>query len=558
MAENKNNLKFLIPAVGGAVLVVGGFAAYNLLLRGPSGDVSGAIGSAKVIPDDAIAAAYITTDPQAWAKFQEFGTPEAQKLLTKNLDEMNKSLAKEGSISYDKDIKPWIGGVMIGFLPPGNVKSVQNPPKASSEPSPLIVVGIKDKLAALEFSKKLKSQKDVQAKETDYKGEKITEFAANGKPTYMAVLSNNTYIALSPDKRSIEQAIDTAKGEPSFASKKGATELLSKGTELKNTLAQVYLPDYAGLVEKAIKNNPQATTLPPQALEQIKAVKSMVAGVGIDDAGIRMKAVANTDPSLIKYQYENSQSKVVNQFPAETFAFVSGQGISKAWVAFTEQAKNYPEINQGIQQARSQVQQQAKLDLDKEVFGWMDGEFALGAIPSNQGLLATTGFGGALIFHTSDRKTAESTLGKLDNLLKAQNIQIAQRKVGDKDITEWQVPQQGAVAGHGWLDKDTLFVALGGPITDAVVANKGKTLDSSDSFKSITGSLQKPNGGYFYLDMDQTMAIANRLGGVNKSIPPETAAVINSIRGIGMTANSSDKSTSQMEVLLSLKPKSAK
>jgi hypothetical protein len=558
MAENKNNLKFLIPAVGGAVLVVGGFAAYNLLLRGPSGDVSGAISSAKMIPDDAIAAAYITTDPQAWAKFQEFGTPEAQKLLAKGLDEMNKSVAKEGTISYDKDIKPWIGGVMIGFLPTSNVKSVQNPPKPTAEQSALIVVGIKDKLAALEFSKKLKSQKDVQAKETDYKGEKITEFAANGKPTYMAVLSNNTYIALSQDKHTIEQSIDTAKGEPSFASKKGATELLSKGTELKKTLAQVYLPDYAGLVEKAIKSNPQATTLPPQALEQIKAVKSMVAGVGIDDAGIRMKAVANTDPSLIKYQYENSQSKVVNQFPAETFAFVSGQGISKAWTAFTEQAKNYPEINQGIQQARTQLQQQAKLDIDKEVFGWMDGEFALGAIPSNQGLLASTGFGGALLFHTSDRKTAESTLGKLDNLLKAQNIQIAQRKVGDKDITEWQVPQQGAVAGHGWLDKDTLFVALGGPITDAVVANKGKTLDSSDSFKSITGSLQKPNGGYFYLDMDQTMTIANRLGGVNKSIPPETAAVINSIRGIGMTANSFDKSTSQMEVLLSLKPKSAK
>lgn len=557
MAENKNNLKFLIPAVGGAVLVVGGFAAYNLLLRGPSGDVSGAIGSAKVIPDDAIAAAYISTDPQAWAKFQEFGTPEAQKLLAKGLDEMNKSVAKEGTISYDKDIKPWIGGVMVGFLPTGNVKSVQNPPKASSEPNPLVVVGIKDKLAALEFSKKLKSQKDVQAKETDYKGEKITEFAANGKPMYMAVLSNNTYIALSQDKRNVEQSIDTAKGEPSFASKKGATELLSKGTELKNTLAQVYLPDYAGLVEKAIKGNPQATTLPPQALEQIKAVKSMVAGVGIDDAGIRMKAVANTDPSLIKYQYENSQSKVVNQFPAETFAFVSGQGISKAWTAFTEQAKNYPELNQGIQQARTQLQQQAKLDLDKEVFGWMDGEFALGAIPSNQGLLAATGFGGALIFHTSDRKTAESTLGKLDDLLKSQKIQVEQRKIGDKDVTEWKVPQQGAVAGHGWLDKDTLFVALGGPITDAVAANKGKTLDSSDSFKTITGSLQKPNGGYLYLDMDQTMTIANRLG-ANKSMPPETAAVINSIRGIGMTANSSDKSTSQMEVLLSLKSKSAK
>jgi hypothetical protein len=562
MAENKNNLKFLVPAVGGAVLVVGGFAAYNLLLRGPSGDVSGAVGSAKMIPNDAMAAVYINTDAQAWAKIQDFGTPEAQKLLTKSLDEMNKSLAKENNLSYDKDIKPWVGGVMMGFLPPAKVKSVQNS-SSSSEPGALVVIGIKDKLAALEFSKKLKADKSVKSKETKYEGETITEFSSTGKPAYMAVLNNNTYIVLSQEEATVKQSIDTAKGKLklSFADKKGASEILAKGTGLKNTLAQVYIPDYAGLLESSIKNDPQFKTIPPKALEQIKALKSMVAGVGIDDAGIRMKAVASMDPSLIKYQYENTESKIVNQFPAETFAFVGGTGISKTWTYVVEQLKDYPELNQGIQQARTQVQQQAKLDLDKEVFGWMDGEFAIGAIPSDKGLLASSGFGGALLFRTSDRKTAETTLGKLDDLIKAQpQSQVEKRKIGDKEITEWKIPQQGALAGHGWLDKDTVFIAMGNSaISDSLAANKGKTLDSSDSFKTITGTLQKPNGGYFYLDMVKVMEITNRIYKVNQSIPPDQAAIINSIQGIGMTAaTSSDKSNSQMEFLLSLKPKSAK
>jgi Protein of unknown function (DUF3352) len=566
MAENKNNLKFLVPAVGGAVLVVGGFAAYNLLLRGPSGDVSGAVGSAKMIPNDAIAAVYISTDSQAWAKIQDFGTPEAQKLLNKGLDEMNKSLAKEDNLSYDKDIKPWVGGVMMGIMPPGKVKSVQNSP-SSSEPNVLVVIGIKDKLAAKGFSDKLKAKKDVKSKETDYGGEKITEFASSGKPTYMAVLNNNTYIVLSPEKGVIEQSIDTAKGKLklSFADKKGASELLSKGTGLKNTLAQVYIPDYAGLLDNQIKTSPQLKTLPPKLLEQLKAIKSAVTGIGIDDAGIRMKSVTNIDsskldPVLVKNLSENSESKIVNQFPAETFAFVGGQGMSKAWTAITGLLKDSPEFNQGLQQARTQLQEQAKLDLDKEVFGWMDGEFAIGVIPSDQGLLAKTGFGGALLFRTSDRKTAETTMGKLDDLIKTQQTQVEKRKIGDKEITEWKPPQQAAVFGHGWLDKDTLFITMGNSaISDTIAANKGKTLDSSDSFKTITGSLQKPNGGYFYLDMVKTMEIANRIGKVNQSIPPDTAAIINSIQGIGMTtAVSSDKSNSQAEILLSLKPKSAK
>jgi len=39
-------------------------------------------------------------------------------------------------------------------------------------------------------------------------------------------------------------------------------------------------------------------------------------------------------------------------------------------------------------------------------------EFAIAAIPSKQGL-AAIGFGGALVFDTSDRKTAEATFDKM-------------------------------------------------------------------------------------------------------------------------------------------------
>jgi hypothetical protein len=76
MPERKS--KLLIPAVGAAVVVAGSVAAY-MYLKGPSGDSSGALGSAKLVPSTALIATYITTDPQAWAKLQQFGTPEAQK-----------------------------------------------------------------------------------------------------------------------------------------------------------------------------------------------------------------------------------------------------------------------------------------------------------------------------------------------------------------------------------------------------------------------------------------------------------------------------------------------
>ncbi|WP_414755109.1 DUF3352 domain-containing protein [Anabaena sp. CCY 9910] len=564
MPETKS--KLLIPVVGAAVVVAGSVAAY-MYLKGPSGDSSGALGSAKLVPSTALMATYITTDPQAWEKLQQFGTPEAQKLVAKGLEDFNKEMSKDGNISYEKDIKPWVGGVMLAVLPPNAAKPAQfnepvpgaNPPIAlRQEPQILMVVGIKDKLSALNFANKLKAQKGVKSQETDYKGEKITQTQAEtGAPTYSAVL-NNSYLVFSPEKPIVEKAIDTYKGQPSFAAKEGANSILSKGVDVKNSLAQVYIPDYPGMVRQLIAASPQGNQVNPQTLKQLDQVKSMAAGVGVDDAGLRLKAIANLDPQLNQFQYQNTESKILGQFPAETFALISGQGISKGWSTVVEQSKDYPEFKQALEQVRAQTKL-VNLDLDKDIFGWMDQEFAFGAIPSNQGVLASIGFGGAWVFDTSDRKTAEATLTKLDTLAKTQQINITTRNIGGKDVTEWQIPQQGALFAHGWLDQDTVFLAVGGPVAEALANAKSQTLDNSDNFKAIAGSLQKPNGGYFYLDMDRTMALFNRFATqTQQPIPPEANAVLSSIRGLGITANSPNKSLSQVEMLLALKPSTAK
>ena len=490
MPESKS--KFLIPAVGTAIVVAGGIAAYMYFKGGPSGDMSSALGAAKVVPDEAILATYISTDPKVWAKLQQFGTPEAQKIVAQGLENLNKSLSTDNNISYEKDLKPWVGGVMIAMLPASPAKPVaQNAPQATQEPNMLMVVGIKDKVGALNFANKLKSQKGVKLQETDYKGEKIIETTGKSEPSYTAVL-NNTHIVIAPEKQAVEHAIDTYKGEPSFASKEGANSMLTSGVNVDNTLAQIYVPNYGSMVQQLIAANPRSTPIAPETLKQLKQMKSMVAGVGIDNAGVRMKAVAKLDPQLVKYQYQNSSAKVVSQFPADTIGLLSGNGISSWWSALVEQSKDVPELKQTVEQARSQLKL-VNLDLDKEIFGWMDGEFGFAAIPSNQGVLAQVGFGGALVFHTSDRKTAQATLDKLDNLVKAQSVNVAKRNIGGKEVTEWLIPQQGALLAHGWLDNDSVFVTIGGPIAETLADRKGQSLDGSDSFKTVTGTLQKPN-----------------------------------------------------------------
>jgi len=550
MAENKS--KFLIPAIGAVALVAGSIAAYMYFFRGPSGGVSGALASAKIVPDNALMATFISTDPQAWSQLQKFGTPEAQKIVTKSLQDITDKTLTENHLSYEKDLKPWIGGVMIAVLPPTAVKPTQATPPKTEVQNVLIVVGIKDKISALNFANKLKEDKSAKFQEKDYKGEKIIESNNNGKAMYSAVLDDHLVVA--PEKRVVEQAIDTFKGQPSFANKQGVDNLLSQGVDVENTLAQIYVSDYAATMQM-LATNPNTAQLPPQTLAQIKQVKSVVAGVGVDNAGLRLKARASLDPQAIKFENQTTNAKVVSQFPSDTIALVNGQGISRSWSTLVEQSKNNPQFQDGLNQARSQLKT-ANLDLDKDIFGWMDGEFAFGLIPSNQGFLQGIGFGGAFVFDTSDRKTAEATLTKLDTLAKSNTLNVAQRNVGGKQITDWQAPQ-GALISHGWLDNNRVFLALGSPVVEPLSTSTGEHLNNSPTFKAVTSTLQQPNSGYLYVDMDKTMSLVNRFASqTQQPIPPETSAIFNSIRGLGVTATQPDKSTSQVEMLLGLKPKS--
>jgi len=544
--------QFLGFLIGTTLLVGSGIGIY-LFLRGFLGSEGNSpLSSAKVIPAQALIATYINTDPQAWSKIKQFGTPEAQQIVTKGLQNINQNLFQDSNISYEQDIKPWVGGVMIALLPPNPVKAMQSSPSTvQSEPGVLIVVGIKDKLSALNFANKLKAQKSLQSEESEYKGEKILETRDKGKSTYTTVLQNS-YVLLAPNKQVIENAINTYKGDPSFAGKENAQNILSNDTGIKDGIARIYIPDYADMVQQLTALNPQAAQLSPQTIQQLKKIKSIVANMGIDDAGIRLRAVFNIDSQLSKFQYEMTPGKILAEFPTDTFAVFNGQGIKHGWENILEESKDYPDFQKAVDQVRQQLKS-VNLDLDKEVIGWMDGEFAMGAVKSDQGLLAQVGFGGALVFDTSDRQTAETTLTKLDAIAKQQSLNVSETNINGKKITEWQT-LQGTLVAHGWLDNRILFLAIGEPVAQALIDHKGQSIESTDNFKTATASLPKPNGGYFYIDMEKAITLIERFAARSQPIPPDTNAMLESMRGFAVTFNSPDKSTNQMEMLLALKP----
>lgn len=535
--------KLLIAAT---IVVAAGSAAVYFYFKGLAQKVSNPLESAKVVPDKAMMAAFISPNPQALSQLQQFGTPGAQKLVRQGLKAFQEQSLAGTEIDYDKDLKPWLGGVMVALLPPdGEAKT--EPPKL------LLVVSVKDKISAWNFANRLKSQPGAKTQESEYKGVKISEISEpSGKGYSVALLDEQLVIA--PFKKPVELAIDTFKGQPSLATQQSTSKFFSESAGVENPIATIYIADYPAAMEQLKANLPEDMKLPLTAMRQFKQVKSLIAGIGADSAGLRVKTIAELDPKLAG-KNPQAASKLLPKFPGETIALVGGKGIDEIWSQAKAEAKDSPEINGIIQQVQDSFKR-LDLDADREVFGWMNGEFAIGAIASNQGILSQFGMGATMIFETNDRPAAETMLKKLDAIAKSNpTVSIAPRQVQGKEVTEWTIPQQGTLFGHGWLNQNTVFVAFGGPLVDVMIAQPPQPLSSSPSFGAIATSVSPGDRGYFYLDMDKTMSWANQylLKAVPTLVSPPTAEVLNSIRGVSVATTSPEPSIAQLEMLFSLK-----
>ena len=527
-----------------AALVVAagaGFAGYKYIHSGDSnpGDL------AAVIPANAYMAAYISNEPEAWAKLQKFGTPAARRIITAQIEEVEQNLLKESKMDFNQDIQPWLGNTMVAILP--------NASGAIDKPHVLIAIGIKDKIKALDFANKLKAQSKEPTKKLDYKGIEITDSGKGSNETFTALV--NDRLVVSSEQHTVELAIDTAKGQPSLTSTAGSEWFKGDTLGLKQPIAAFYIPNYAQAIEQFIESSERKIPLDATTLAQLKKLQSLGGGIAIDDAGIRMKLVVKTDGTTLNLPTTSAQA--ISNFPADTFTLIGGTGLSQIWTEVNKIVAAQPETQQAATQMRQGFTQSTQLDLDKDVFGWMGGEYAVGMMPVSSGITAAAGFGGALTIDSTDRGITDNTMAKLTDLAKKSGIGVEQRPVGNSKFVDLKAPgAQGTLLTYGWLSDKTLVMGIGDGLVDKIVTRSGESIDRQPNFISAMGAMSSQRQSYAYIDIEKVFGLFNRKAGaaMGKEIPPDVNALVTSIQGLGMSSAQPDQNTSQLEALLTLKP----
>lgn len=553
----KRKPALLLTLGSAAGFLIGGVVAWSLLQKRPT--LVGMPTGVEIVPQDAAMTLSFSTDKGQWQQLRRFGTPESQTTFDKNLANLRDRLLTSNGLNYQRDIQPWVGSQITTalLLPPASNGKTQDQKIQPYDPQALaagkqamvMVLPIADQTKAQQLFTTPKTAATQDWVDRDYKGTKIREVHGKTEPAYAAAVVENRFVVVANDTKAVERVIDTAKGKPSVAQTPGYSQALSHITST-NPFMQLYVNLPA---TTALAANNTSQPIPPQTLTPLKSNQGLAAAATLQTEGIRLQAVSWLAPnSKTRFKVSNNAERMPLLLPADTLLAASGGNLKQLWQNYTQQPNealpgffNPDTLRQGLTNLTG-------LNLDQDLIPWMAGEYALGVV-STAGTSGTgTKAGIMLLVQASDRKAADQTFKRLDELMKTRyRFQVSETQVAGKPVVSWVSPFTALTVTHGWLDGNVAFLAVGPDLASTIMPAPAKPLAENPLFRQTASTELVPNNGHFFLDVD-------RLSNPNVNLPlpqlpSENQAFLQAIRAIGITAALEDGRTTQYDVQVLLR-----
>lgn len=316
---------------------------------------------------------------------------------------------------------------------------------------------------------------------------------------------------------------------------------------------------------------PLPDTVPPQEIVQLAALQfdsSIEVLIYPQTRGIRMQGRGYFDNSLLALlpsAMQPAPKDVLNHVPGDSFAVLSGQNLSAAWQELKAFLESTEETQGFLDQARGLVSLATGLDLDEDVFGWMDRGFSVFLFPTEETPLTTffpgLDIGLGLALQTSDRATAEATFETLDERLGAGLITVQPTTFNGRPVTGWSSfldfdDQPDSFLGRGWAAEDTVVVTTSlGSIREVLSLEPAQALPNAFRFAESTRDFPAETQGYLYANTAPMRSLIARLVPLQSEDPayPDFLTLMASMQALSGTLSYSDEYI-QVDGLLMLAP----
>ncbi|TFI51341.1 DUF3352 domain-containing protein [Mastigocladus laminosus UU774] len=551
MKKKKPSLVLTLSSAG--ILIGGGVAAYWLLTQGQSWSRNLPVG-ANIIPQDALFTVSLTTNSTQWQKLREFGTKETQTELDKNLVQLRDRFLTNNGYDFQNDISPWVGEqVTIAILNPETTKPTSKPVASDSntstnQKSTVVVLPIKNPEQAKKILAQPRNPKADKWIHRTYEGIAINETNLPSGESLSAAVIDQRFLVITDNPKNTERAIQAYKNKTSLATSRGFTVNFPK-IATSQAFAQFYVNIPSSAKIAAASGNRH---LPAQVLAQLQNNQGLAGSISLESQGIRIKGISWLNPNSQRtLRVENKAGKMPNLVPPETLMMLSGGNLQQLWTDYASTSQGNPLSPIPPEQLKAGVKSLTNLDFEQDLLSWMGDEFSVSVIPNHPKDTLSDNFRASLVFivQASDRTRAETSLTKLDEVMKTQyQFQIQQTTVAGKPVVNWIGPLGTLTASHGWLDGDVAFLALGAPVSDKIIPKLNNSLANTPLFQQTVPSEPNPTNGQFFLDVERATQ--------NFPLPtllPNQKIFLNATRSIGITSAIDDSRSNRYDIFLALK-----
>ncbi|NDJ15824.1 DUF3352 domain-containing protein [Myxacorys almedinensis] len=547
LKKSPRNPQLLLTAGAATLLVGGGAIAYWFFSR--QGQLSVMPVGANVIPQDALMVLSVTTESNQWRQMREFGTQRSQAAFEQTLTQWRDRLLTSRGLDYGRDVQPWIGKeVTVAFLPPQAGIDNSNPAQPRVTPQPMMMVlPISDPLKAKQT---LEQSAVAQGKwaERQYKGVQIRENQGDPAQSMSFAVLDAQEMVLTNHPKAIEKAIDTYKGGAALTGTPGYGDALTQ-VNAEQPLARFYVNIPAAANTSAANST---RPLPPQSLSQLQQNQGFAGTAILASEGIQFKSISWLKPdSQRRFDTRNNAKIMLNRLPSDTLMMASGGDLKRFWQDYAQGVSANPIRLINPEALKQGIKTTVGLDLEKDFLNWMEGEFTLALVPAQQGAPASLPAGLVFMVKTNDRRSAETTLKRLDETMAAKyTFKVEEAKVAGQSLVNWSLPTANINISRGWLDGDVAFLSLGAPVAQNLLPKPTSALAESEMFRKSTTSDLAQNNGHFFVNVDRLLELKNF---PLLQLPIANRSALEAMNAIGVTASVTSDRTARYDVFVMLK-----
>jgi len=577
------------------LLLIGAGGFYWITANSPLKLLAGGAGklpsAAIFVPKQTPAMVSLLVNPdEIRALRQAIAPPGKRRQARTELAQFEQSLLANAGLTYQQDVQPWLGDEVTLAI---TTLDIDRDRTNGKQPGYLLAIATKDPERSREFLQVFWQKRAIAGSNLtfeQYKGVKLiynempmqqigsqggqeakgqrgkeklselrtpsTPYSPLPTPALATAVVGDRFVLFANHPKVLRDAITNVQAaELNLNQAQFYTQALDTLNQPRVGLAFVNLPGLARWLETtSITPDKTAEKETAQLAKATNQYQSLAIALELKRDGLMTQtAMISNDQKAIVPDLKQPVA-ALKYLPHSSAIVASGSNLDRLWDELSASLASYDAVSPLVDQSLQNLEQQWQVDLPKDIFSWVTGEYALGSVPiqadadtgrkARQQQAVPVPTNDWVFVAERDGKDAKAAIAHLDDIAKQQGYSVGTLQLGEQAVSAWTklIPGtastkllEAEVQGvHATVGNYELFATSLAAMEQALDAEVSFAKD--DRFQQAIAPFQQPNNGCLYIDWAEGRSLLEQRFPFLKVIELAGAPLFNHLQSLSISS----------------------